>query len=173
MKRQTASQHLKTICERLDQAVACPENVAVPILRAWLFGSVLTDKAEPDDIDLIFEVDSRGYCQKYRSTTIPLGTVLKNYHRVLAQYAAGMKKVRINDFEVGSGEPNWWFATHGLPTNTPYYLIWQQGINWQGILHGIQDSPLTYDVIAEKARKQENREHNDICHIEPVTWLIR
>ena len=139
MKRQKAFQHLKTICERFDQASACPENVTVPVSRAWLFGSVLTEKAEPDDIDLIFEVDSRGYCQKYRSTAIPLGKVLKNYHRVLNQHAAGMKKVRINDVEVGQGEPEWWFATRDLPFSTPYYLIWQQGINWQGILNCIQD----------------------------------
>ncbi len=172
MKRQTAFHHLKTICERLDQAAACSENILVPVFRAWLFGSVLTEKANPDDIDLIFEVDSRRYCLKYRSTAMPLRTVLKNYHRTLAQHAAGLNKVRINDLEVGEGEPDKWFSTHGLPINTPYYLIWQQGINWQGILDGIQDSPLPYDVIAEKARKRENMEKNDICGLEPVTRLI-
>lgn len=170
MKRQTAFHHLKTICERLDQASACPENILVPVFRAWLFGSVLTEKANPDDIDLIFEVDSRMYCQKYRSTAMPLGTVLKNYHRTLAQFAAGMNKFRINDLEIGEGEPDAWFAMHGLPTNTPYYLIWQQGINWQGILNGIQDSPLPYDREAEEGRKLENlrnRKYREFSSILP------
>lgn len=159
MKRQTAFQHLKTICERLNQAATCPEKILVPVFRVWLFGSVLTEKPNPDDIDLIFEVDSTGYCQKYRSTAIPLGTVLKNYHRTLAQYAAGMNKVRINDLELGEGEPDWWFSSHGLPASTPYYLIWQQGINWNSILNDIQTAPLHYDEAAEADRKRENN-HN-------------
>ena len=54
------------------------------------------------------------------------------------------------------GEPDGWFAMHDLPTNTPYYLIWQQGINWQGILNDIQTSPLPYDKAAEADRKREN-----------------
>jgi predicted nucleotidyltransferase len=156
MKRQTAFQHLRTICERLDKAAASPENILVPVFRAWLFGSVMTEKANPDDIDLIIEVDSRRYCQKYRSTAIPLRTVLKNYQLVLSQYSASMKKVRINDVEVGQGGPDWWFMTRDLPINTPYYLIWQQGINWQGILNGIQTSPLPYERAAEEERKQRN-----------------
>jgi hypothetical protein len=71
------------------------------------------------------------------------------------------------------GEPGWWFATHGLPMNTPYYLVWQQGINWQGILDGTQDLPLPYDAVTEKVHKQENMEKSGIRRIEPAMRLIR
>ena len=150
MKRQTAWKHIHTLCERFDLATTSPDQYPIPVSRAWLFGSVLTEKDEPANINLLVEVDSTQYVRTYRSTTIPLPTVLKNYYRLLARYYAGMKMVRMADIELGKGEPGWWFASHGLSESTPYYLIWQQGIDWQSVLQAIQASPLSYQPAASE-----------------------
>jgi len=156
MKRRTAWKHIHTLCERFDLATTSPEQFPIPVLRAWLFGSALTDKDEPANINLIVEVDSTQYVRTYRSTNIPLPTVIKNYYRLLARYYAGMKMVRMADIELGKGEPGWWFASQGLPEHTPYYLIWQQEIDWQKILQAIQASPLSYHREAyEEERDNE------------------
>lgn len=119
MKRNLAWKSLHTLCKRFDEAVTTPEQYPIPVLRIWLYGSVLTEKSDPENINLIVEVDSSTYCQTYRSTTLSLREVLKNYCRALSRYHTGMKMIRISYLEVGAGELGWWFATHGLPTNTP------------------------------------------------------
>ncbi len=153
MKRNTAWKHLHTLCERFDEAVTTPERYPIPILRVWLFGSVLTEKTDPKNINLIVEVDSSAYCLTYRSTTLSLQEILKNYHRALARYHAGMKMIRMDDLEVGQGEPGWWFQLHGWPEKMPYYLIWQQGMNWEEVLDAIQAAPLPYNPVTESERK--------------------
>lgn len=158
MKRQTAWKYVYTLCERFDLAITAPEQYPIPVLRAWLFGSMLTDKPEPGNINLIVEVDSTQYVRTYRSTPIPLMAVLKNYRRLLARYHAGMKLIRMDDIELGQSEPGWWFLSHGMPENTPYYLIWQRGNNWQEILQAIQDTPQPYKPMIQvgKGREEKN-----------------
>jgi hypothetical protein len=173
MKRNTAWKYLHTLCERFDEAVTSPEKYPIPILRVWLYGSVLTEKPEPGNINLIVEVDSSAYCQTYRSTALSLQEILKNYHRALARYHTGMVKIRMADLEVGQGEPGWWFQIHGWPENTPYYLIWQQGMNWKDILAAIQADALPYNPTIEAERKRENIEANGIMKVGPVMRLIR
>ena len=53
MKRRDAFRKLRTICQRLDEVD--PEQFFVIPLRLYLFGSLLTDKPNPGDIDLLFE----------------------------------------------------------------------------------------------------------------------
>lgn len=173
MKRSTAWKYLHTLCERFDESVTSPEKYPIPILRVWLYGSVLTEKPEPKNINLIVEVDSSSYCQTYRSTALSLQEILKNYYRSLARYHAGMVKIRMYDLEVGQGEPGWWFQSQVWPENTPYYLIWQQGMNWIDVLTAIQADPLPYNPIIEAERKRENIEANGLMKVEPVMRLIR
>ncbi len=52
MKRRTALRKVRTFCERLDALV---EALPVRILSVHIFGSALTDKPAPADIDLLVE----------------------------------------------------------------------------------------------------------------------
>jgi hypothetical protein len=49
MKRRDAFRKLRTICQRLDEVD--PQQFFVIPLRLYLFGSLLTDKPNPGDID--------------------------------------------------------------------------------------------------------------------------
>ncbi len=55
MRRKDAFRKLRTICQRLDEAA--PNTFFVVPRRLYLFGSVLTDKPDPADIDLNFVHD--------------------------------------------------------------------------------------------------------------------
>ena len=57
MKRKDAFRKLRTICQRLDERD--PEQFPVVPVRMYLFGSVLTDKPKPSDIDLLLEYQNR------------------------------------------------------------------------------------------------------------------
>lgn len=173
MKRSTAWKNLQTLCERFDEAVTTPERYPIPILRVWLYGSVLAEKAEPDNINLLVEVDSSAYCQIYRSTALSLQEILRNYRRALARYRAGMKMIHMDDLEIGQGEPGWWFQMHGWTVNTPYYLIWKHEMNWKDVLAAIQAAPHPYHPTVEAKRKRKNIESNGAKRVEPVMRIIR
>lgn len=51
MKRKDAFSKLRTICQRLDEVA--PEDFGLRPLRLYLFGSLLTDKPDPKDLDLV------------------------------------------------------------------------------------------------------------------------
>ena len=57
MKRKDAFRKLRTICRRLDETD--PADFFVIPLRLYLFGSVLTEKSNPSDLDLVFEYRER------------------------------------------------------------------------------------------------------------------
>jgi hypothetical protein len=57
MKRKDALRKLRTICQRLDEVD--PEQFPVIPVRLYLYGSLLTDKPNPGDIDLLFEYRER------------------------------------------------------------------------------------------------------------------
>jgi predicted nucleotidyltransferase len=57
MKRKDAFRKLRTICQRLDDRDAGQFPV-IP-LRLYLFGSLLTDKPDPSDVDLLFKFQDR------------------------------------------------------------------------------------------------------------------
>lgn len=42
MKRTTVWKNLQTLCEGFEEAVTVPERYPIPILRVWLYGTVLT-----------------------------------------------------------------------------------------------------------------------------------
>jgi hypothetical protein len=57
MKRPDAWRKVRTICERLDQI----DLATFPIVpfKLYLFGSVLTDKPDPHDVDLVLIYEER------------------------------------------------------------------------------------------------------------------
>jgi hypothetical protein len=57
MKCPDAFRKLRTVCQRLDEVD--PQQFFVIPLRLYLFGSLLTDKPNPGDIDLLFEYRER------------------------------------------------------------------------------------------------------------------
>ena len=57
MKRQDAFRKLRLICQRLDEVDL--EQFFVLPRRLYLLGSLLTDKPNPSDVDLLFEYRDR------------------------------------------------------------------------------------------------------------------
>jgi hypothetical protein len=53
LKRKDAFRKLRVICQRLDEID--PEQFFVTPLRLYLFGSMLTDKPNLSDVDLLFK----------------------------------------------------------------------------------------------------------------------
>lgn len=59
MKREIAFKKLFALCQRFDDALSGSSEYIVFPIQVWLIGSTLTDKPEPEDIDLVAEFDSQ------------------------------------------------------------------------------------------------------------------
>lgn len=177
MKRDIAFRKIQTLCQRFDDAISGSSEYVVFPIQVWLIGSVLTDKPEPDDIDLVAEFDSQalhrtfqqqaqeeGYLDIYASTQI--------YARAIRAFYADMKMVHVNDF-MGVKNIAAWLKSHSMPDDTPRRLIWQPGIDWRCILQDIHTHPLQHNPSAESTRKKENLEKGGLKRVEPVMRLIR
>ncbi len=151
MKRKDAFRKLRTICQRLDEAN--PNTFFVVPRRLYLFGSVLTDKLDPTDIDLIFVYD--------RSPHLNLGAevMAMSYGRPMAHNKAsthlrrGMKMVQLYMAEFGLDQ----WDQRALLLFVQPRLIWQPGGDWQTALTTIENSPTPWDG----PRPENSQEVND------------
>ena len=150
MKRADAFLKLTVICRRLD--LADPDSFPIVPQSLYLFGSLLTDKPTPTDIDLLLhyqyrpdqDFDELYYCWAYRK---PPPT-----KRAAQQLRQGMKLVRFVFMRDEGLEA--WLSVHHFPTDTPVRLTWQSGLDWQPILDEIQANPLLWDEEASLRFKQ-------------------
>jgi hypothetical protein len=161
MKRTDAIRKLMTLCSRLDQASGKPgENFGIDPLYLWLFGSVLTDKENPDDIDLVIQVDSTEatdsenklneilYCLSY-SKPLP-------WERAVRTWCTGMKMFRPIIIEKREADFSDWILHHTLLAETEKRLIWEPGFDWENILSNIRNQPLEWNRQEEARRKSYN-----------------
>ena len=150
MKRPHAFLKLATICQRLD--LLDPGTFPIIPQSLYLFGSLLTDKLSPNDIDLLLhyqyrpdqDIDDLYNCLVNH---IPLPT-----ERAAQQLRQGMKMVRF-EFMKDEGLAAWLSVRH-FPADTPVRLIWQPELDWQPILDEIQVNPLPWDEAASLLYKQ-------------------
>lgn len=84
MKRLTAERNLRSIIERLERRITEPEVV---IKSVFLFGSMLTDKPNPGDIDLALEYRSNLFSE------YPFYYAAKAVDKALVRLRKGMKRV--------------------------------------------------------------------------------
>lgn len=150
MKRPNAFLKFATICLRLD--LVDPDSFFIIPQSLYLFGSLLTDKPTPNDIDLLLHYQYRpdqDIEELYDCLVnhIPLPT-----DRAAQQLRQGMKMVRF-EFMKDEGLSGWLSVRH-FPADTPVRLIWQPGLDWQPILDEIQANPLPWDKEASSRYKQ-------------------
>ena len=150
MKRTDTFLKLTTICRRLD--LADPASLPVIPQGLYLFGSLLTDKLAPNDIDLLLH-----YQYHPDQDVEELYDCLVNHVPLPTDRAAqwlhqGMKMVRFEFMKDEGLEA--WLSVYHFPAETPVRLIWQPGLDWQLILDEIQANPLPWDKEASLRYKQ-------------------
>jgi hypothetical protein len=145
MKRKDAFRKLRTVCRRLDERD--PEQFPVIPLRLYLFGSLLTDKPDPSDVDLLFEFQDRPDLDPddivHRLTygkPLPHEQAVKYLRR-------GMQMIRV-EFLTGNLED--WLADHCFSSDTPLEPVWEPGLAWPQIVDRIESHPLPWDPVAEE-----------------------
>lgn len=145
MKRKDAFRKLRTICRRLDDRD--PEQFPVIPLRLYLFGSLLTDKPDPSDVDLLFNFRDRpdldpGDIAHRLSYGEPLP-----HEQAVTHLRRGMQMIRL-EFLAGNLED--WLADHCFSPDTPLELVWEPGLAWPEIVDRIESEPLPWDPVAEE-----------------------
>ena len=139
MKRRDAFRKVRTVCERLDEAD--PDTFFVRPFKLYLFGSVLTDKPDPNDVDLVLvyreprvqseEEALARYADMIYGRTSPLDKASTYLRR-------GMKMIRLFpvDDEIGR-----WNQLPLFPDANGLRLIWKPGLDWRAIVDEIEAHP--------------------------------
>ncbi len=148
MKRQDAFRKLRLICQRLEEVD--PDQFFVLPLRLYLLGSLLTDKPNPSDVDLLFE---------YRDLSdLDLDDILHRlsygkslpHDQAITHLRRGMKWIRIEPL-IGSVEG--WLKTHLFPPDTPVRVVWEPGLDWRQVVDEIEAHPASWDSVLEQRFK--------------------
>jgi hypothetical protein len=150
MKRKDAFRKLRTICQRLDEAD--PATFFVIPKALYLFGSTLTDKPNPTDLDLILDYQDRPDLDPDDIVfRLSYGKPLPA-EQTVTHLRRGMKMVRIEFLEAeGLRE---WRMGHGFPPDEPIKLVWQTGLDWPGIIDDLEVNPLPWQPEREEKNKQ-------------------
>ncbi|MCG3207161.1 MAG: hypothetical protein FOGNACKC_00761 [Anaerolineae bacterium] len=151
MKRQDAFRKLNTLCQRLDEVDLATFPV-VP-LRAYLFGSVVTDKPDPADIDVILVHDRPPHFNAAAEVRAMMYGRPLSHNRASTQLRRGMKMVQLYMVEFGLEH---WEQLDLLLFIRPK-LIWQPGGDWRSVLAGIEANPLPW----EGERPENSQEISD------------
>lgn len=151
MKRKDAFRKLRTICERLDERD--PEQFPVIPVRLYLFGSVLTDKPDPVDVDLLFEyqnhpdVDSTDLVNR-----LSYGKPLP-HEQAMKQLRRGMQMIRIGVLIDNVEE---WVDERFFEPDMPVKLVWEQGLDWRSIVDEFEAHPVAaWDPDKDAEYKEE------------------
>lgn len=150
MKRRDAFRKLRTICRRLDERA--PEQFPVIPVRLYLFGSLLTDKPDPSDVDLLFEFRDRPDLDPRDIThRLAYGKPLP-HDRAVIQLRRGMKMIRV-EFLTSTLEG--WLETHTFSPDTPIRLVWESGLAWQEVVDELEAHPIaSWDPATQERHKQ-------------------
>jgi hypothetical protein len=150
MNRRLALGKLYRICERLD-AVNPSEFFVIP-LRLYVFGSLLTDKPNPTDIDLLFQYRERSDLDADKIVrALSYGKPLP-HERAIKYLRKGMQMIR---FEILPADTRieLWLQDHAFDVRTPFKLIWKRGLDWKSALQKIETQPLQWNPAAEQWNK--------------------
>jgi hypothetical protein len=152
MKRADALRKVRTFCERLDQI----DLATFPIVpfKLYVFGSVLTDKPDPHDVDLVLLYDER-------PETDPAEIAMRlAYHEPLpfdqasTQLRRGMQMIRL--FPARLTLATWEYVLL-FPRGEGLRLIWKPGLIWSRLLDDIAAHPTAW----QGARPADARERFD------------
>jgi hypothetical protein len=137
MKRVDAFRKVRTVCQRLDRV----DLTTFPVqpLKLYLFGSLLTNKPDPHDADLILVFDKGRSIDIDRDivTALSYGLPLP-FEQARTQLRRGMKMINIEDAEGGLQN---WLQLNLLLAGIRPRLIWKPGFDWGAALDRIEQSP--------------------------------
>jgi hypothetical protein len=138
MKRKDAFRKIRTICERLDQVD--PLEFWIEPQRLYLFGSVLTDRPDPADVDLILVYENAStYDVGQDVAAMTYGRPMA-IERLVIHLRRRMQMIRIAPAR--GGLENW--QNRGFLLEIRPQLIWEPGGNWRPVLDKIEVSPLPW-----------------------------
>jgi len=144
VKRATALHHLRTLYQRLDSVDL--ETFPVIPIRMYVFGSVLSDKPAPENIDLLFEYENRPDVDPMEMLHAMMYGRPLPPERAVIELRRGMKKV---DISFLSGTVSAWLENHFFPPDTAIRLFWEKGRDWTAVIDEIEHCPLPWDQEKE------------------------
>lgn len=143
MKRPDAFRKVRTICQRLDDLSEAQviEFRARP-LKLYLLGSVLTDKADPADVDLVLVYDELSKLLSH----VELHEILSYgkpapFQRLSTHLRRGMKMIRLAPAVDSLAH---WPDLCLFPSGEGLHLIWKPGLNWAPILDHLEADPIPW-----------------------------
>jgi hypothetical protein len=154
MKRSDAFRKLRTICARLDNDAPNPlPHYRVSPRRMWLFGDLLTDKPQPDEVDLLLFVDD--HRSSYLDEELE-EIAYRQAHRLpmpadeaAVRWRRGLQKVQVFPCdELSITEAEEFFALRKLG-NIATRLMWQPGLDWESVLQDLEQHPTPWEAEME------------------------
>lgn len=150
MERDRVFEHLDTVCRQLDQADRSPDT-SLYVSRLYLFGSVLTDKSEPTDIDLIIEPHPELAGDAGWLSDVFLDDEVGVFDQMVQQQGSAVSLVSASE-----PDPQAALAPRVLRSGrAPCRLIWEPGFNWLEALGEVHEEPLPRDRKQEKLFRTE------------------
>lgn len=164
MKRIDAIEKLRTICDRLNH-IDFTKFHLMP-LQLFAFGSILTDKPNPNDLDLFLRhklLDT--YTPSLLIHDLSYGKPIPG-EKASIELRRNMKMIRIVLLEINETIESW-CKSHYMEHNSPKTkLVWDDNIDSEVAIQKIKEQPLKWDVkneshnkyIQETIKKIENEE---------------
>jgi len=147
MKREDAFRKVRTICQRLDE-LDIREFTLEPY-RLYLFGSVLTDKPDPKDINLILTYEHTSDFDAEAEVAAMIHGRPTLIERLIIHLRRGILRVRMDSCRKSLGD----WVQREVFLGITACLIWEPSGNWEAALDRVEASPrnwpgpLTQDVI--------------------------
>ena len=135
MKRTDAFRKLRLICTRLD----ANDTQIVPF-RLYLYGSVLTAKPDPTDIDLVLLYRPRPdlHLTDEEIHAVSCGVFRNTFEeRARKTLCRGMRNVRLEYAQTLEQ----WANKELLNVGVQLHTIWEPGRDWQTTLREIESQP--------------------------------
>jgi hypothetical protein len=149
LKRKDAFRKVRTVCERLDKVN--PKTFEVEPRQLYLFGSVLTDKPDPSNIDLLLvyeHIPGIDY-DKFLAGLSHRRPVLEQ--RLAIDLRRGMQKVRISMVKTLLGT---WNQRSIFLVVRPR-LIWEPGGDWKAAIDNIKANPTPWSGLLPADAKDQ------------------
>ncbi len=129
-----------------------PAEFFVVPLRLYLFGSLLTNKPNPADVDLLFQYQERSDLDPDEILyALTCGKPLP-HNKALSHLRKGMQMVRFELLPADSS-PEVWIRSHEFDPETPFKLIWERGFDWKNALHEVETQPVVWCPTIEQRNK--------------------
>jgi len=142
MKRQDALRKVRLVCERLD--AIDPHTFPIQPLTLYLFGSTLTNNANPADIDLVLVYRDNpeiSYSAGEITHMLAYEPRLLPHNRASIELRRGMKRVQL--YMTPDSIESWEYLPF-FPQGNGIQIIWKPGWHWQSLIDVLEATPAPY-----------------------------